>query len=315
MSQKPRSVLITGGAGYIGSNLAPTLLAKGYSVRVIDNFMWGVNSLAACCAYDGFDIIKGDARDERILKDALKGVDIVVPLAALVGAPLCKQDPIGATTINRDAVLSIVKHTSKDQWILYPNTNSGYGLGQGDKHCTEDSPLKPISLYGTSKCEAEEAIHARGNAISFRLATVFGVAPRMRVDLLVNDFVYRAVNDRFVVLFESHFKRNYIHNRDVTNGFIHGIENFDRMKDQAYNMGLSDANLSKLELCQKIAQHVPGFVFFESKIGEDPDKRDYIVSNEKLERTGWKAEWSLDRGIKELKRQYVMIKNNQYANF
>jgi nucleoside-diphosphate-sugar epimerase len=307
--------LITGGAGYLGSNLVPTLLEQGHKVKVIDTFMWGVNSLAACCRYEGFTIIKGDARNEATLKEALKGVDVIIPLAALVGAPLCKQDPIAATSVNRDAVLSLVKLASKDQWILYPNTNSGYGIGESGKFCTEESPLNPISLYGTSKCEAEDAVLSRGNGIAFRLATVFGVAPRMRVDLLVNDFVYRAINDRAVVLFESHFKRNYIHNRDVTKAFMHGVANFEKMKGQAYNLGLSEANLSKLELCQKIQEHVPGFVFFESKIGEDPDKRDYIVSNEKLEKAGWKPDWSLDRGIIELKKQYAMIKNVQYANF
>lgn len=307
-------ILVTGGAGYLGSNLVPMLLERGHSVTVIDNFLWGVNSLAACCAYDGFEVIQGDARDEGNLKKALREADIIIPLAALVGAPLCKQDPIGATSINRDAILSLIKHASKEQRFIYPNTNSGYGLGQGDSSCTEDSPLNPISLYGTSKCEAENAILERGNSITFRLATVFGVAPRMRIDLLVNDFVYRAVTDRFVVLFESHFKRNYIHNRDVARAFLHAMESFDAMNGEAYNVGLSNANLSKAELCQVIQKHVPGFVYFESQIGEDPDKRNYIVSNEKVERTGWKPEWDLDRGILELLKQYRMIRAKRYSN-
>jgi len=290
------------------------LLELGHSVTVIDNFMWGVNSLASCCAYEGFEVVSGDARNEDILKTALRDTDIIIPLAALVGAPLCKQDPIGATTINRDAILSLIKLSSKDQRFLYPNTNSGYGSGQGESFCTEESPLNPISLYGSSKCEAENAILARGNSITFRLATVFGVAPRMRIDLLVNDFVHRAVTDRAVVLFESHFKRNYIHNRDVAHAFIHAIENFETMNGQAYNVGLSEANLSKAELCQVIQKHVPGFVYLESAIGEDPDKRNYVVSNEKLERTGWKPQWDLDRGIHELIKQYRMIRTKRFSN-
>ncbi len=310
-----RTILITGGAGYIGSNLVPILLEKGFKVRVIDNFMWGENSLAACCHYPHFEPILGDARNESVLKTALRNVDIIIPLAALVGAPLCKQNQQGATSLNRDAILSILKLASKNQWILYPNTNSGYGIGEKDTFCSEDSPLNPLSLYGITKCEAEQAILSRGNGISFRLATVFGVAPRMRLDLLVNDFVYRATHDRCVVLFESHFKRNYIHNRDVAKAFCHGIDQFEQMKDRPYNVGLSNANLSKLELCEKIAQHVPQFTFLESPIGEDPDKRDYIVSNERMEKTGWTPDWGLDQGILELKRQFVMIKNREYANF
>jgi len=308
------NILVTGGAGYIGSNLVPTFLGKGHSVTVIDNFMWGSNSLAACCCYDGFEVINADAREESVLQKAISKADVIIPLAALVGAPLCKKDPIAAASINRDAVLSLIKLSSKDQIFLYPNTNSGYGLGQGESFCTEESPLKPISLYGTSKCEAENAILARGNSITFRLATAFGVAPRMRVDLLVNDFVYRAVTDRFVVLFESHFKRNYIHNRDVTSAFLHALENFDSMKNETYNLGLSDANLSKAELCEVIKKQVPGFVYFESQIGEDPDKRNYIVSNEKIEKTGWQPSWSLEAGIAELIKQYRMIKNSVYSN-
>lgn len=307
--------LITGGAGYIGSNLVPTLLEKGHRVTVIDNFLWKNNSLAACCHYEGFEIINADARDERVLKEVTSKADVVIPLAALVGAPLCACDPLGAESLNRDAVLSLLKLSSKQQRFIYPNTNSGYGLGQGDKSCTEESLLKPISIYGTSKCEAEDAVLAHGNAVTFRLATVFGVAPRMRTDLLVNDFVYRAVFDRFVVLFEAHFKRNYIHNRDVTLAFTHALENWDKMKGEAYNLGLSDANLSKLELCERIQKQIPGFVFFESKIGEDPDKRNYIVSNEKLEKSGWQPQFSLDFGIRELIKQYKMIKNQTYANF
>jgi len=249
-----------------------------------------------------------------VIKDLVKDADVVIPLAALVGAPLCNNDEIGTTTINRDAVVMLTKLLSKDQRILMPITNSGYGIGEKGKFCTEETPLRPISLYGTTKVEAEAAVLERGNAISFRLATVFGMAPRFRLDLLVNDFVYRAVNDRAVVLFEADFKRNYIHIRDVARAFIHGLENFDAMKDEPYNVGLSDANLSKRELCEKIREHVPNFVFMEAPIGEDPDKRDYIVSNDKIEATGFMPAHSLDDGIAELIKGYRMIRNSLYGN-
>ncbi|MCR9256835.1 MAG: SDR family oxidoreductase [Alphaproteobacteria bacterium] len=307
-------ILITGGAGYLGSVLTPALLDAGYRVTVLDNFMWDGNSLAACCAHPEFDVVRGDCRDGQTMTPLLAKADIVIPLAALVGAPLCDQDKLGAVSINRDAVDLIAKTTSKDQRILMPITNSGYGVGQADKFCTEDTPLNPISLYGTTKVEAEKIALDRGNAISFRLATVFGMAPRMRIDLLVNDFVYRAVNDRAVVLFEAHFKRNYIHIRDVARAFLHGIENFEAMKDEPYNVGLSDANLSKAELCAMIQQHLPKFTYLEAQIGEDPDKRDYIVSNEKIERTGFAPAFGLDAGITELIKGYRMITNRVYGN-
>jgi len=241
------------------------------------------------------------------------GVALFV-LAALVGAPICKQDPIAATTTNRDAVIEIVKRVRPDQMILIPNTNSGYGVGEKDKYCTEETPLKPISLYGTTKVAAERAVLDQANGISFRLATVFGLSPKMRIDLLVNDFVWRALADHAAILFESHFKRNFIHVRDVAKAFLHGISNYNAMRGQAYNVGLSDANLSKLELCQRIKVHVPSFVFIDAPIGEDPDKRDYIVSNAKIEATGFRPEWSLDRGIDELLRGYRMLRNNRYSN-
>jgi nucleoside-diphosphate-sugar epimerase len=276
--------------------------------------MFKQNPLAHVCANPDFDVVRGDARDEALIKGILKDVDVVIPLAALVGAPLCNMDPLGTETINRDAVVMLCQLMSKDQRILMPITNSGYGIGEKGKFCTEETPLRPISLYGTTKVEAEAAVLERGNAISFRLATVFGMAPRFRLDLLVNDFVYRAVHDRAVVLFEADFKRNYIHVRDVTNAFLHGLNNFDAMKDEPYNVGLSDANLSKRELCEKIHEHLPSFVFLEAPIGEDPDKRDYIVSNEKIEATGFKPAFSLDDGIRELIKGYRMIRNSQYGN-
>lgn len=311
MAQK---ILITGGAGYLGSVLAPALLQAGYAVTVLDSFRFGANSLAGCCADPNFDAVRGDARDVDTVRPLLKDADVVIPLAALVGAPLCDRDKIGAVTINRDAVVMLTEEMGRDQRMLMPITNSGYGVGESGKFCTEETPLKPISLYGRTKVEAEEAALARGNAISFRLATVFGMAPRMRIDLLVNDFVYRAVTDRALVLFEAHFKRNYIHVRDVARAFLHGLANFDKMKDEPYNVGLSDANLSKQELCERIQAHVPAFTFLEAPIGEDPDKRDYIVSNDKIEAMGFAPAHGLDDGIRELIKGYRMLTNSQYSN-
>ncbi|MBD3769890.1 MAG: NAD(P)-dependent oxidoreductase [Rhodobacterales bacterium] len=307
-------ILITGGAGYIGSTMVPRLLEQGHEVTVLDTFERGTTELAAVCANENFTPIKGDARDTRLLDELVPQADVLIPLAALVGAPLCKLDPIAAKTLNQDAVVDLVKRTSKDQKVVFPVTNSGYGIGESGKFCTEESPLNPISLYGVTKVEAEKAVLDNGNGVTLRLATVFGMAPRMRLDLLVNDFTWRAVTDRAVVIFEGHFKRNYIHVRDVVKGFEHAIANFDTMRGEAYNLGLSDANLSKIELCQKIQEHVPSFVYLEAPIGEDPDKRDYIVSNEKVEATGWRPDWSLDRGIAELLRGYKMIRNSRYSN-
>ncbi|MBB6014170.1 nucleoside-diphosphate-sugar epimerase [Aquamicrobium lusatiense] len=307
-------ILVTGGAGYIGSVLVPTLLEHGHGVTVLDTFERGTTELVPCCRYAAFQPVRGDARDERLLDELVPGADAVIPLAALVGAPLCRQDPITATTLNRDAVVALTKRTSPAQMIVYPTTNSGYGIGEQGIFCTEETPLNPISLYGTTKVEAEAAVLENARGVTLRLATVFGMSPRMRIDLLVNDFTWRAVTDRAVVIFEGHFKRNYIHVRDVVKGFEHALANFDAMRGQPYNLGLSSANLSKLELCERIRAHVPQFVYLEAPIGEDPDKRDYIVSNEKLERTGWMPDWSLDDGIGELIRGYRMIRNSRYAN-
>lgn len=308
------NILVTGGAGYLGSIMVPSLLAAGHRVTVLDNFMFKQSSLNHCCADPNFSVVKGDCRDQALMERLVAKADVVIPLAALVGAPMCKADPIGAETTNLTAQLSLLKMLSPSQRVLMPITNSGYGVGESGKFCTEDTPLRPISLYGIHKVEVEKALLDRGNAISFRLATVFGMAPRMRIDLLVNDFVYRAFYDRFVVLFESHFKRNYIHVRDVTRAFMHGLDNFETMKNEPYNVGLSDANLSKFELCERIKTHLPDFVFLEAPVGEDPDKRDYIVSNEKIERTGFAQTHGLDFGIAELIKGYTMIKNSVYGN-
>jgi len=307
-------ILVTGGAGYIGSVLVPKLLSSGHQVTVLDNFMFGQSSLAECCSHDGFDVLRADCRDEATMRKLLASADVVIPLAALVGAPLCKLDPLATRSINQEAVEMVCRLASRDQWILMPVTNSGYGIGEKGKHCTEDSPLKPISLYGVTKVEAEKAVLQRENSVTFRLATVFGMSPRMRIDLLVNDFVYRAVTDRAVVVFEGHFKRNYIHLQDVARVFVHALEHFGAMKGRPYNVGLDDANLSKTELCQVIQRQVPEFVYLEAPIGEDPDKRDYIVSNARLAATGFRTQWSLDRGIGELIKGYRMLRNSRYSN-
>ncbi len=307
-------ILVTGGAGYIGSILVPALLNEGYSVKVLDNFHYAQNSLLDCCYNDNFSVVRGDCRNKNILKDAMKDADIIIPLAAMVGFPLCEYDQVAAQTINLDAIKLLLSLRSKEQKIIYPCTNSGYGVGEKGKYCTEESPLQPISIYGKTKVEAEKAVIESGNAVTFRFATIFGASPRMRLDLLVNDFVYRAVTDRTVVVFEGLFKRNYLHVRDAARAFIHTINNFDSMKNETYNVGLSDANLSKLELCAEIKKYLPNFIYMESEIGKDPDKRDYIVLNEKIEKTGFETKYSLDFGIQELIKVYTIIKNTKYSN-
>ena len=307
-------VLVTGGAGYIGSILVPRLLEQGHEVAVIDNFMYQQTSLLDCCHDPKLTIARGDARDRKLLGKHLKDAQYVIPLACLTGAPLCDRFPQEAQSIIVDALKLLVELRRPGQRILYPTTNSGYGIGQSGVLCTEETPLRPISLYGKLKVEAERLLLAAGDAATFRLATAFGVSPRMRLDLLVNDFTYRAVNDRFIVLFEAHFKRNFIHVRDVAAAFLHAMANFDKMKGQAYNVGLSDANLSKEELCQEIRKHVPEFYFVEAKVGQDPDKRNYIVSNEKIEATGFRPKVSLPEGIRELVKGYQVLKRGQFAN-
>src|SRR5262245_37046662 len=249
------------------------------------------------------------------MKPLVKKADVIIPLAALVGAPLCDRDPLAATSTNKDAIAAMLPHLSRHQRVLLPLTNSGYGIGEPGTFCTEETPIRPMSLYGRDKVAIERLLLDRHpESISFRFATVFGMSPRMRLDLLVNDFTYRAVADRFIVLFESHFKRNYLHVRDAARAFLHGIEHFEAMKGGPYNVGLSEANLSKRELCERIRQHLPSFVFIESDIGSDPDRRDYIVSNEKIERTGYRPAFSLDDGIRELIKGYAMIRNFRYSN-
>ncbi len=308
-------VLVTGGAGYLGSILVPALLDRGFAVTVVDNFMYGQDSLAAVCSRPEFSVVRGDVRAIDTMRPLVKDADVIIPLAALVGAPLCDRDPLAATSTNLRAIVDMLDLLSPAQRVLLPVTNSGYGIGEAGKLCTEETPIRPVSLYGRDKAEAERTLLDRHpSAISLRLATVFGMSPRMRLDLLVNDFTYRACTDRFIVLFESHFKRNFIHVRDVARAFLHGIDRFDAMKGQIYNVGLSDANLSKRELCEQIQKHLPSFVIHESDIGKDPDKRDYIISNEKIERTGYKPAFSLDNGIRELIKGFAMIRNAKYTN-
>lgn len=310
----PYSILVTGGAGYLGSTMVPDLLAAGHKVTVLDNFMFRQTSLNNVCHHSNFCVVNGDIRVQSTVAPLLKDVDVVIPLAALVGAPLCNQDPVGATTTNHDAIVMMLRLLSKEQIVLMPTTNSAYGTGDENNFCTEESPLRPVSRYAIEKVEVEKMLMEHPNAISLRLATVFGMSPRMRVDLLVNDFTYRAVHDRFVVLFEGHFRRNYIHVRDVSRAFQHALNNHNKMNGQIYNVGLSDANVSKKELCECIRKQRPDFVFIEAAVGKDPDQRNYIVSNAKIEASGFRPEFSLDRGIGELIKGFTMIKNTIHGN-
>jgi nucleoside-diphosphate-sugar epimerase len=308
------NILVTGGAGYLGSILVPDLLQAGNKVTVVDNFMFRQSSLNHVCANENFLIVRGDVRLKSIMAPLLKNADIIIPLAALVGAPICSIDPVGARTVNHDSISMLLKNISKNQRILMPTTNSAYGTGDENHHCTEESPLRPISQYAIDKVDIEKELMQHPNAISFRLATVFGMSPRMRIDLLVNDFVYRAVYDRCLTLFEAHFKRNYVHVRDVSRVFQYGISHFEKMKGNIYNVGLSDANVSKKELCERIQKHLPNFVCMEASVGKDPDQRNYIVSNMKLEATGFATAHSLDGGIAELIKGFTMLRNSIYGN-
>lgn len=308
------SILVTGGAGYIGSTLVPKLLAEGFRVTVLDNLMYHQSPLLDCCAHERFDFVKGDVCDEALVAKVAGKFDIVIPLAAIVGAPACKLSPPAARMINCDSIKAMCRHLSPGQRVLFPTTNSGYGVGEKDGYCTETSPLRPVSQYGVDKVEIEQFLLDRGTAVTFRLATVFGMSPRMRLDLLVNDFTHRAARDRFIVLFEEHFRRNFIHIRDVAEAFLFGIRNYERMKGQPFNVGLSSANLSKRQLCDKIKEYVPDFCIISAPVGEDPDKRDYLVSNEKIEALGWRPRHSLDDGIKELLKGFRILRSNPFGN-
>lgn len=309
------NVLVTGGAGYIGSTLCEYLLNDGHKVTVLDSFLYSQDSLNLYYHNKNFEVVSLDVRDPEI-KKYVKRNDIIIPLAALVGASLCDYKKDETIQVNFESIKTIVDNLSKDQIILYPTTNSGYGIGQDNKHCTEDTPLNPISLYGKTKIRAEEYVEKHQNSARFRLATVFGCSPRMRLDLLVNDFVFKSVKDKYIVLFESNFKRNYIHVRDVCRAFKMAIDSFDKFKGETFNVGLSTANLSKLDLCQKIKQYNNNFEISLNEFGKDVDKRDYIVSNQKIENRGFKAEFSLDHGIIELIKLFkFLIPNNSMRNF
>ena len=308
------SILVTGGAGYIGSVLVPDLLEAGHQVTVLDNFLYRQHSLNHVCYHPSLSIVRGDIRVESAIVPLINKADVIIPLAALVGAPLCNQDPIGAKSTNFAAIIMMLKKVSPNQLILMPTTNSAYGSGDSNHFCTEESPLRPVSSYAIDKVAVERELMHHVSAVSFRLATVFGMSPRMRLDLLVNDFTYRAVHDQYVVLFESQFKRNYIHVKDVSRVFQHTLSRTVEMRGQIYNVGLSEANLSKWELCEKIREQVPRFVFVDAPLGKDPDQRNYIVSNSKIANTGFKTEYTLSDGIKELVKGYQMIRQNALGN-
>lgn len=308
-------ILVTGGAGYLGSVLVPMLLERGYDVTVLDSFLYHQSSLLSLCSDRSFHVVAGDVRDEELVLSCIEGADYIIPLAALVGFPLCERKKADAIGTNLDAVKLLLKLRKPEQRILFPCTNSGYGIGKTEVIYREDSPLTPISLYGKTKVEAEKCVLESGNALSFRFATLFGASPRMRTDLLVNDFVYRALHDRSVVVFQGNYVRNYLHVSDAARAFCFAIDHFDVMKNASYNCGLSNANLSKLELCAKIKEHIPSFTYVESDAGEDPDKRNYHVSNERIEAAGFAAETSLDQGIEELIKAYQIIKKYEYGNF
>lgn len=311
---RDKKILVTGGAGYLGSVLCGILLDAGYQVTALDNLLYRQYSLFHLCANPNFKFVFGDVRDEKLMGDLIKGVDIIIPLAAIVGAPACDLDPQLATSVNLDAIKLLNKLRSKDQLVIYPTTNSGYGTKSGEVLCTEETPLEPISLYGRTKSDAEKELLSSPNTISLRLATVFGMSPRMRIDLLVNHFVYVAVKDGYIVIFEKDFKRNFIHIRDVADCFLHCITNFEKMVGCPFNVGLDEANLSKEELALKIREFIPNFYIHFSEVGTDPDKRNYIVSNQRLKDAGFVAKRSLEDGIKELIKGYQLMHREEFKN-
>ncbi len=307
-------ILVTGGAGYIGSVLTGHLLAAGHNVTILDNLTFGQRSLFGYCSHPEFDFVYGDCRNVDVLKPVLAKADAVIHLAAVVGAPACDRDVAYATSLNFGAVETLAKLASPDQKIIYPCTNSGYGTKSGDVFCTEETPLEPISVYGRTKTDAEKLLLDSGNVVAFRLATVFGASPRMRIDLLVNDFTYKAFKDGYLVLYESHFKRNFLGIEDVARGMLFAIENYSRLKGQTYNFGLDAANINKMELALKIKEHVPKLYIHEAHVGSDPDKRNYIVSNEKLRKAGHEAQMTLDEGITGLLKAFRMFGRSEFGN-
>ncbi len=310
----PAHVLVTGGAGYIGSVLCERLLQAGYRVTVLDSLLWGEQSLFHLAPHPAFEFVFGDARDDRTVSSLLRTADAVIPLAAIVGAPACDRMPDLARSVNLEAVRFVNRARSASQVLVYPTTNSGYGTKTGQRECTEETPLEPISLYGRTKVEAEEEVLSRENAVSFRLATVFGLSPRMRLDLLVNHFVWAAVTDGYLVIFEKEFRRNFVHIRDVADAFVFALENAGRLSGKAYNLGLDDANLSKADLARRIQEQVPRFYVHFAEVGSDPDRRDYVVSNRRLREAGFAARRSLDEGIRELIKGYRLFGRGRFRN-
>ncbi|MEY2827912.1 MAG: hypothetical protein RLZZ183_1031 [Actinomycetota bacterium] len=309
-----KNILVTGGAGYIGSTLVPNLLSKNHKVTVVDNFMYRQTSLASSIKNKNFSLVFGDVRDEGLMKKLISSSDVIIPLAAIVGAPACDKDPILAKTVNRDSILWLLQNLSPAQQIIMPTTNSAYGSGDQNNFCDEKSPLNPLSLYARDKVVVEKSLMQFENATSLRLATVFGISPRMRLDLLVNNFVYRALTDGFVIVFEGHFKRNYIHVDDVVQAFNLALDNNESFKGEIFNVGLSEANISKLELCKEIQKIIPSFTFIEAALGKDPDQRNYIVSNKKIESQGFTPKVNLRDGLSELVRGLKMFDQKRFTN-
>ena len=309
-----KNILVTGGAGYVGSVLVPALLQNGHKVTVIDNFLYKQPSLASVISNKDFSLVYGDVRDKELMAKYISHADIIIPLAAIVGAPACLKDPQMASSVNKDSMIWMFDKISISQQILMPTTNSAYGSGDENNYCDEESELKPLSLYAKDKVYVEKYLMEKENATSFRLATVFGISPRMRLDLLVNNFVQRALTDRFVILFEGHFKRNYVHVKDVVDAFVFGVNNLDKVKGQIFNFGLSEANISKQQLCERIKNQLPDFTFQDAPLAKDPDQRNYIVSNKKIEAIGMKAKVTLDEGISELIKGLGMFTSYPYTN-
>lgn len=310
----PDNIVVTGGAGYLGSILCEHLLNAGYRVTVVDNLAFGQHSLFHLCMNPNFDFVFGDVRDRRLMDSVLKGADVIIPLAAMVGAPACARNPWDTQTVNLGAIRMLNEIRSPKQLVIFPTSNSGYGTQSGDVFCTEQTPLEPVSLYGQTKVQAEQELLSSPNTITLRLATVFGMSPRMRIDLLVNHFTYAALKDGYIVIFEKDFKRNYIHIRDVADCFLHCIKNAERMIGRPFNVGIDSANLSKEELALKIKGYVPNFYIHFGEVGCDPDKRNYIVSNQRLREAGFEAKRSLDEGIRELLKGYAMLGRSPFKN-
>ena len=309
-----KNILVTGGAGYIGSMLVPELLDLGYNVNVVDNFMYGQTSLAKSIRNKSLSLVHGDVRDKSMMKKEISKADVIIPLAAIVGAPACDRDPVAAASINKDSILWLLKELSPNQQIIMPTTNSAYGSGDENNFCDENSPLNPLSLYARDKVVVEAELMDLPRATSFRLATVFGISPRMRLDLLVNNFVFRAITDGFIVVFEGHFKRNYVHVLDVVQAFKLALSNEEKFSGEIFNIGLSEANISKIELCKSIQEAIPNFTYLEAPLGKDPDQRNYVVSNAKVEALGFNPEVSLSDGIRELTKGLIMFNDKPFTN-